>query len=370
MAKTILLNINPDVLKWAREEAGYKDKEIASKIGVKLDRYQTWEKTGQNIPLGYLKEISKQCKRQLAVYFLHESPPKEKLPNDFRNLNLREKELSTEIRLSIRRTHRYQDLALDLKGEDYWKKGFSWLSRVRDMIKGNGELVNDQLLKWLRERLKIDIIDQKRFRTPRIAFNNWRNVVESELGIFVFQFSMPMEEIQGFSISDRIPNAIVINKNHAYTGKIFSIFHELAHIFKRESGICDQGWTNDELKKELKCNEFSAKFLVPDEHVYSVSNLEELKNYAKTFNISKDVYLRRIFGLGFISRRTFFELLEEIKKQPHRKKGGPVKPTVKSRSSRGEMFYNLVIDAVNKNKIDFNTASDALGLAYRYLINV
>jgi len=370
MAKTVRVNINPDVLKWAREESGYKDGEIANKLGIELERYQNWEKTGRDIPLGFLEKISRKYKRQLAVFFLSKSPPKGKIPNDFRNLSLRGMELSRDIRLSIRRTHKYQDLALELRGEDYWNNRYSWLPRVRDMIEKNGRLINIQLLKWLRENLRISITDQKGFREPRIAFNNWRNVVEERLGIFIFQFSMPMEEVQGFSISDRIPKAIVINTKHAYTGRIFSIFHELAHIFKHESGICDLGWSDEELNNELECNEFSAEFLVPDEYVYSISDFEELKKYAKTFNVSKDVYLRRSFHLNLISRRAFFILLEEIKKQPHRQGGGPVKPTVKSRSSRGEMFFNLITDAVYSNRIDFNTASDALGLSYRYLINV
>lgn len=367
MGKAIKVKVNPQVLEWAREEAGYKDIEIANDLEIELDRYRKWEKTGQDIPLSYLKKISKKYKRQLAVFFLPKAPPKEKIPDDFRNLYLREKELSTDIRLSIRRTHKYQNLALALKGENYWNNIYRWFPKVRAFIEESEGIINDQLLKWLRERLKINISDQAKFKEPRIAFNNWRNAVERELGIFVFQFSMPMDEAQGFSISDKIPNAIVINKNHAYTGRIFSIFHELAHIFRHESGICDQDWTNDELNKELECNEFSAKFLVPDEYVYSVSDFEELKNYAKTFNVSKDVYLRRNFHLNLISKNTFFNLLEEIKKQPHRERGGIVRPTVKSKSLRGEMFYNLIIDAVYNNRIDFNTASDALGLAYRYI---
>ena len=40
----IEVNINPGVLKWAREEAGFEVSEIATKVDISVDRYKVWEK--------------------------------------------------------------------------------------------------------------------------------------------------------------------------------------------------------------------------------------------------------------------------------------------------------------------------------------
>ena len=96
-----------------------------------------------------------------------------------------------------------------------------------------------------------------------------------------------------------------------------------------------------------------------------------MKKYSNQFKISSEVYLRRNFELNLISKKQFFELLAELKKQPFKKpKGGIGDPPLKSQNTRGEMFYNLMMSAVHNNRIDYNTASDALGLAIKYLTNV
>ena len=86
MGNIIKINVKPSLLQWAREESGFGIEEIAKKLKIKPERYVNWETNGQNIPLGKLKEISRQYKRQLAIFFLPDTPPKLKLPKDFRNI--------------------------------------------------------------------------------------------------------------------------------------------------------------------------------------------------------------------------------------------------------------------------------------------
>jgi Zn-dependent peptidase ImmA (M78 family)/transcriptional regulator with XRE-family HTH domain len=378
MGQAIWININPGLLQWAREEAGYQVDEIAGKLNVDPERYQSWEKTGADVPLGKLKTIAKQYKRQLAMFFMKDVPPKLKLPKDFRNLKLKQLDLSKEIRLTLRRAYRYQELAADLKSDVYWNFTYRWLKKIEPMRRAGGAL-NSELLNWLRTYLKIDLNTQMKFRSSRDAFNNWRKTVESELGIFVFQFPMPMEEIHGFCVIEKKPFIIVLNKNHTFNGKIFTLFHELAHIFKHQSGICHPDWEERKRSEEFECNTFAASFLVPDDHVFPLQDLEELDAFARQYNISKEVYLRRVLETGQISKNNFFSLLEEIKEE-YREflkskpgeggQGFAVSPSLTSKSQRGEMFYNMVLDAFNNNTIDHGTATDSLGLAVKHLINV
>lgn len=80
MPKSIQIQINPQVLIWAREEAGYKKEEIAGKLKIPTSRYIDWELGKEDIPLGYLKKIANYFKRQLAVFLLPAPPPKIKIP--------------------------------------------------------------------------------------------------------------------------------------------------------------------------------------------------------------------------------------------------------------------------------------------------
>jgi len=377
MAQTINITINPDLLQWAREEAGYKIDEIAKKLDIKPEKYSAWEKTGTEIPLGKLKDIAKRYKRQLAVFLLPNAPEKLKTPKDFRNLSLQQGGLSKEVKLVLRRAVKYQELAQELQGEAYWNSRYSWLKDVEPSLRFQNRLISPKIFDELRKRLKIDLKTQKEFSNNRIAFKNWRNSFERELGIFVFQFPMPMDEAHGFCLTDRFPYVIVLNRRHSYSGRIFTLFHELAHILKHESGICFPDIDSDIGTEEHDCNRFAAGFLVPDDEVLPVSKLDDLKHLAIIFKVSSEVILRRNLELNHLSRKQFDKLLNQLREEyiatlstsNKKKVGGGENLMEKSLRTRGEMFFNLIMDAFHSNRIDHNTASDILNLTVKHLVN-
>jgi Zn-dependent peptidase ImmA (M78 family)/DNA-binding XRE family transcriptional regulator len=363
----IEVNINPSILKWAREEAGFDQSEIADKVSVSVDRYKSWEKKGQNIPLGKLKNIAGQYKRQLAVFFLSDVPEKINKPKDFRNLTPTQSRLSKEVLTVMRDVTYFRQTALELQGEDYWKTRYKWLKEVVSINQDNEVLAN-----WLREKLNISIDDQLRWKSDSEAFRNWRQAVENQLGILVFQFSMPLNEVQGFCFTDSFPYAIVINSKHYYTSRSFTIFHELAHITRHHSGICIVDNVTEKQQEEFSCNSFSGKFLVPQNNLITTENLSEIENYAKKLKVSREVYLRRLKEENEISSIKFYALLEKIKatyKPVVKKSGFAVKPEVLSRASRGETFFNLVLDALNQNRVSYTQASTMLDLKISRILN-
>lgn len=357
------ITINPKVLEWARKEAGYTIDEIADRLSVDTHEYHGWETKGKDLPLGQLKDIAKSYKRQLAMFFLPVIPPTLKKPNDFRNLNLSKKGLSKDILLAIRRSKKYIQLAEEILGQDYFINHYNWLNEIKLDNKGESQIFRDDILLWMRNKLNISIQEQKSFKYVSQAYKEWRNSIEANLGIFVFQFPLPMDEIQGFCYSDKPPYVIVLNSKHSYTGRMFTMMHELAHILKKQSAICFPDDVGSDQVVELECNEFAGKLLVPDNQVVPVSDLNDLRYHANKFKVSKEVMLRRNFERKYLSRSKFFDLLEELRQLPiPPKRKGFVEPIIKSKSSRGEMFYNIVVESAHNNVIDFNTASDALGL--------
>ncbi len=353
------VNINPTVLTWAREEAGYDPSEIALKVKVPAEKYKTWERSGEKVPLAKLKDIANCYKRQLAVFFLPKAPEKISKPKDFRNIATTKSKLPKKVLLVLRDVIYYRETALEINGEIYWKDRYSWLEEVINTDKNS-----EQLAEWLREKLNISIEDQLHWKTPSEACRTWRNAVERQLGILVFQFPMPLKEVQGFCFADAYPYAIIVNSNHSYTGRLFTIFHELAHIIKRTSGICLWNDITEKQNEEWECNSFAGNFLVPKNTLQSTDNLKEIQIYANKFKISPEAYLRRLKDESEISSPKFFALLDQIKAAyptlPPRKV--IIKPEVKSRASRGETFYTLVLDALNQNRISYTQASGMLDL--------
>lgn len=361
----ISVNINPSVLQWARQEAGYKIEEIATKLSVNSDRYELWEKEGKNIPLAKLQNLATYYKRQIAVFFLPEIPARIKKPKDFRNLSPSESFLSKETLLTLRRSAHLQRIAKDLKGENYWYEKLKWLKEIED-IKNEADTIAR-----LRELIGIDIDQQLKWKSESEAYKIWRTTIEEKLGILVFQFSMPMEELQGFCMTEDLPYIIVTNSNHSYTGRIFTIFHELAHIIRHQSGMCLVDKVEQGQEEEWACNKFAGSFLVPKQTIIPTDDVKEIGTYSKKLKVSREVYLRRMKEEGLLPDIKFFTLLDKIKASYKKKdkSKGFVKPEVKSRASRGETFYNIVFEAIYTNKINYTDAAHALGLRVNRLIN-
>jgi Zn-dependent peptidase ImmA (M78 family) len=363
----IEVNINPGILKWAREEAGFDPSEIAEKVSVSSELYKIWEKKGQNIPLGKLKTIAGQYKRQLAVFFLADIPEKIQKPKDFRNLSPAKSKLSKDVLIVIRDVTYFRETALELQGENYWKGRYNWLKEIENIKHDNSELAN-----WLREKLNIGIDDQLTWKSDNEAYRKWRQAVENQLGILIFQFSMPLDEVQGFCLTDSLPYAIVVNSKHHYNSRSFTIFHELAHIVRHHSGICIIDNVNEKQQEEFSCNSFAGKFLIPQNNLISTDSLSEIQTYANKLKVSREVYLRRLKEEDEISSIKFFALLDKIKssyKPVTKKEVFAVKPEVLSRASRGDVFFNLVLDALNQNRLSYTQASAMLDLRISKVLN-
>jgi len=361
----MFIDINPKILTWAREERYGKTplEDVAGILNISVSDLEGWETNGTEVPFTVLESIAKVYKRQTAVFFLPDVPPKTKKIKDFRNLAT-SKEFSPDILLAIRRTERYLQVARELSGVPYWNHQYEWVKNFSGETKN---IKREAVL--LKELLNSPIDGKTNKRKSDEAFRYWRTALEEKLGIFVFQFSMPEDELDGFSYAiDEFPYAIAINNKKSSVRKIFTLFHELAHIFNHTSGLCktDVLLVEKQPNIELGYNSFAGEFLIPDQSIKATESVDDIFEFAKQFNVSGEVYLRRLLEEKKISKSKFFDLLEEVREKsnsfPRIKKRNSISMIIQSKSTRGNRFFNLVTNAAATNQLSFSVASDLLGL--------
>lgn len=365
MSLPIKVNINPELLVWARAESGIAVEKVADKLELDVPKILEWESNGKDIPFKALETIARLYKRQIATFFLLGVPPKIKKPKDYRNLAGSDSGFSPDTLLAIRRTSRYLQVAAEILGNSYWNNQYQWIKNF------DGKHENStREAAALREILDASIDEQIKQRNLDTTFRYWRNKIEEKLGIFVFQFSMPESEIDGFSYAfDDFPFAIVVNNKKPAARKIFTLFHELAHILKHRPGVCITDFNNFEEKQskiELECNDFAGKFLVPSESIKATRSVDDIFEYARLFNVSSEVYLRRLFDKGIIENNEFFDLLKAVRDRSRsfsrKKKTGFPSQLIISKSTRGNKLFDMVVSSALSNKVSFSVASDILGL--------
>jgi Zn-dependent peptidase ImmA (M78 family) len=364
MAAAIPFRISPAVLEWARKSMGYSIDEAAKKSGVSSDKYKEWEKGLKQPTYRQLETLAERVfKRSLAVLFLPNPPAENSIQNDFRNLTNTEIEhLSPEVRISLRKAKRYQLILEEVLTErSHQYKEFS-VSRTDNPLSAAEKF---------RNFLGLKLEEQKSWNYDS-AYNNFKSKIES-IGMFIFQFKMPLREARAFCLSDEIP-IIVVSTEDTANGRIFSLFHEVCHIYFNVNGIfrdeTSRGLTREYKEIEAFCNHFSAAFLVPDEDFLkeisdSISgswDSSQISRLARKYNVSNEVIARKLLGKRLLSEGDFWSMKrlwdaqakafkEKEKQKLKEQETSGIAQDVKIVHEKGKPFVSSVLTAFQNGRI-------------------
>lgn len=379
MARTARARVSPDLIRWAREDAGYSPEEAAKKVGVSPERFADWEAGAGQPTIRQLRLLANACRRPLAVFYLPTPPKKFQAMHDYRRLpgDVME-EGSPTLRLEIRKAFTRRAVAMDLLSDlDEDVPRF----RLRAQISEAPESVGARI----RSALAVDLGDQRQWNSAYEALAGWRASIEA-LGALVFQASgVEVGEMRAFSISEFPLPAIVVNARDAPTARVFSMMHELAHLTLRKGGLCDLvehgSRPAEDQQVEVFCNAVAAETLVPMEALLENAVVEkhgpnprwngnELRPLARQFWVSREVILRRLLSAERTTSRFYEaareEFAEEYRERRTQRKGF-APPDVKAVAEAGRTFVRLVLTNYYRERITSRDVSELLGVRLKHV---
>ena len=170
------------------------------------------------------------------------------------------------------------------------------------------------------------------------------------------------EEFRGFALSDDIAPLIFVNGADAKSAQMFTLAHELAHIWLGKSALSDASLTcNSSNKVETWCNKTAAEFLVPLEMLKKESlgkrPLDKIDGLTKTYKVSSLVIIRRLLDGNIIGKRAFNEAWNKESARLNKKKkssGGDFYRTMDVRT--GKRFSSELIASAFEGKTSFMEA--------------
>jgi len=195
------------------------------------------------------------------------------------------------------------------------------------------------------------------------------------VGIFVivnsivdFNTHRPLnvKEFRGFVLSDEYAPFIFINGKDAKSAQLFTLAHELVHVWIGKSASFDLREmmpAKDEI--EQFCNSVAAEFLVP-EHILRKQYAQYGVDYqalSRYFKVSELVIARRLLDLELIQRNEFLDYYKEYisrEIQSRRVLGGDFYETAKYRISI--RFARLIHAALLEGRILYRDAYRVTGL--------
>ncbi|MBI4589789.1 MAG: ImmA/IrrE family metallo-endopeptidase [Candidatus Rokubacteria bacterium] len=373
--RSVLAEVNPAILRWARETAGLELEQVAKRFG----KVEEWEREhGQAKPtVRQLETLSDIYKRPLATFFLPEPPVEPPPPTDFRMLpSDRARTLSKKVRLAMRKARRTQRLYTQLSAE---------LTATHPRLPRIGMSDPERQARQIRGLLGIPIENQLSWRDSYDAFRGWRAAMEA-LGVLVLQLPMPVKEGRGFSLDEGSTPTIVVSSSDAITARIFTLFHELAHLLLNRIGLCTPDPTSPtqpSAQIEQFCNHFAGALLVPLDAVRAEGDLtqlpsslgemeERLVESAKAFKVSRYVILRRLLIANYMSLEQFRRMMNKWAKEgePTQRRGGGQRPPARVLSQLGGRFVSLVLEAHGRGLITSSDVTSYLSLNLKYLGDV
>jgi Zn-dependent peptidase ImmA (M78 family) len=358
--------VRPELLRWACERAG--DSGVALRENHPL--LDEWVRGDTKPTLKQLERFAKAARVPLGYLFLP-APPKEPLPiRDLRTLGGKGvRSPSPDLLDTIYLCQRRQD----------WYREYA-KQQEEDPIAFIGAATLSQPVEEVAEQMRRTFRYEAEARSDcRDTSDALRLLIEraEEVGVLVMVSGvvknstarrLDPEEFRGFAIADPIAPLVFVNAADAKPAQLFTLAHELAHLWLGETALSDASLravgTN---RIEAWCNRVAAEFLVPLAELQAMaidSPLDYLDSYKERFHVSRLVILRRLLDASLIDHEQFNSQYAAFSRAPtttSRSGGGDFYATLPYRASR--RFIRALVTNTLEGKTLYRDAFQLLGIS-------
>jgi Zn-dependent peptidase ImmA (M78 family) len=351
---------------------------VAKRLNIKLERLLAWERGDLKPTVRQAQNLAKFYRRPFGIFFLPEPPALPPLAAEYRRLpGVRPGIESPEFRLALRVMSQRREVALELSEElGVPVEDFHFSAHLSESTAAVGAR--------LRETLGITTDEQLAWTSDWQAWRRWREAVESA-GVLVFQFpKVSLTQARGVTLFKFPLPAIGINSKESSPGaRSFTLLHELTHLAlavgNEERAALgetrdDAGW----LEVEKFAEETASAALIPSEMLSSILkrmdvspeawDISSIRSLAGKFNITPLAMATRLRTVGALSWNGYNRWKQEwnqyLATLPKRK--GFALPVDKTLGRSGRPFVQLVLEALDMNRITAVQASHYLDLRFEH----
>lgn len=303
--------VKPALIRWARERASYSLHQLSGRF----PRIEAWERGETRPTLRQLEAYAQVTHAPIGFFFL-EAPPVEAMPiPDLRTatgvpLDRPSLNLLDTVYLCQQRQHWYRDFV-----QSVHEPQLEIVASAR---------IDDDVLKTAAKMRNALGIDSDEW----VSIASWKGALRHLMaqagarGVLVM-FSrvvgsdnrrrLDPQEFRGFALADPWAPMVFVNGADTTAAQMFTLAHELVHIWLGESGVSDTDARDvPDHASECWCSRVAAEFLVPlealrEELQPSAGPNYELNRLARRFKTTTVVILRRIHDAKQLSPKEFRE---------------------------------------------------------------
>ncbi len=380
------MKITPQLLEWARLRSGLSHDDLAVKVGLAqhVDVVRDWE-TGNAQPT-YRQAQSLAHALHIPIgYLFLSSPPLTVLPiADFRTLPETERgKFSPEFEDVLNDALRKRDWLRDWRIQEGSAR-LSFVGRFKLNTAPRTIIDDIRLELGLPTPTARDAKTREEHLRQLVQFTENAGITVLRSGIALSDTHRPLSvnEFRGFTLTDEYAPLIFINTRDTINGRIFTLAHELGHLWTGTSGVSnptiEPGNISSTIEVERLCNRVAAGLLVPDEMLIQLweeqtISLEVAQEIANEFQVSVFVVLIRAYELNLLSRERlkslYSEAQQEIRETVWSSGGGGGDFYASLRSRNGRIFTQEILKAVQQGSLFYQDGARLLNTRPRVLEN-
>lgn len=354
--------VQPHVLRWAIERSNL-EANVLRRAFPKLD---AWERGEAAPTLRQLQAFADRTHTPLGYLFLPD-PPIEHLPiPDFRRLYGTLRQPSADLLDMVYAMQRRQNWLRDHL-QDVGVDKYSFV--------GSAPITDDPtaVAKEMRRVVGLDRGWATETRTWSDALGVLRRHIE-RVGILAIingvvgnntSRKLDVKEFRGFALVDDLAPLIFVNGADATSAQMFTLAHELAHIWLSSVGSGLRGYDGGVVftgHVERFCDAAAAEFLVPATEMKKYWDIhrsfeDHYDRLARVFKVSPMVVGRRCLDLGLVDRAAFLAFTSDYSQRERdapRTSGGDFYASQHARV--GESFARAIMYAALEGSISFREA--------------
>ena len=358
--------ITESVLYWAVSRSG---RSLDSLEG-KFPRIQEWASGASQPTLRQLESLAKATFTPLG-YLLLKDPPTEKLP--ISHYRTQGDEVPTRPSADLIETVHTMQLRQAWMHEFLVDQGQERLNFVGSAMPDEGPVaIADQM----RSTVGLSVEWAAEYSTWTDALAALRRAMEDE-GVLVVlngvvgnntSRKLDPGEFRGFVLVDDYAPLVFVNNADAKSAQMFTLAHELAHLFLGISAAFDlRGMQPADDPTEQLCNQAAAEFLVPSNllreawHDMQGGDVR-LQVIARRFKVSEIVAARRALDLKLIARDEFWDFYRENQASRNLGPSGGGNFYANQNFRVGRPFAAAVVQATREGNLLYSEAYRLTGL--------
>ncbi|WP_316233931.1 XRE family transcriptional regulator [Bradyrhizobium sp. SZCCHNR1098] len=366
--------LNPQMLKWAREWRGRTLEEAARRVGKTAEDIAEWESTPGGPTVRQARALADFYDRQFLEFFLATPPPiqEPQLVTDFRlHRDAPNPKETRELRIIQAWAEAKRTNALDL-----FEEIDDAPPSIPDELYSRAGSDPEEAAERVRRILSFPFSEQAKL--PASRQEQLPTILRKKLegvGILTLKHSGLADfQARGICIF-ATPLPIVVFGNESPAAQAFTLAHELAHVSLKESGISGKR-SKDAAAIERWCDQFAAAFLMPRSEVVALlgpphrPQLEDMRDewingIASHFRVSPHAMLIRLVHLGYVKASFYWSVkkpLFDAQEASYKSFGRPKYYGSRYRSSLGNLYTGLVLEAWNSGRITNHSAAEYMGI--------